>query len=362
MTIASRRPVRRDSLAREAEFRARVEELGGCVLEPEWLGVLNRHRIRCAQGHEYAPRPRYVLQGGGICRTCSGLEPRVAEAAFRVRIAELGGTILEPKWLGADRPHRVLCVAGHESASRPSDVRQGGGICKTCAGTDTRVAEAAFRARVEVLGGSVLEPTWLGTQRLHRIRCAAGHEVLRRPNGIQRGQGLCRTCARNDPKVAEAEFRARVAELGGVVLEPAWLGVRTPHRIKCSVGHESTPRPTALQQGSGLCRLCMGKVWDAFYVLLNEEDQSVKFGITSGDPRPRIASHARDGYCTTVRLMSDLPLDTARPLEKTVIATLKLADIEPVRGREYFCASALPVILDIADNYPIPATWQITSK
>jgi hypothetical protein len=100
----------------------------------------------------------------------------------------------------------------------------------------------------------------------------------------------------------------------------------------------------------------MGQVWDAFYVLLDEEEQMVKFGITSGNARPRLAGHARDGYCTRVRLMTDLPLGAARGLEKTVLATLDLAGVEPVRGREYFHVSALPVILDIADNYPIPAS------
>lgn len=348
----TRRP---NSIAREVEFRARVEALGGCVLETEWLGMLNPHRIRCAQGHESAPRPKHVIySGGGICRVCAGRDPRAAEAAFRARIVELGGTVLEPQWLGTDRPHRVLCAAGHPSAPRPSDVKQGDGICKTCAGTDPRAAEAAFRARVQELGGTVLEPAWLGSIKPHRIRCAAGHEVRRPPNSIQQGQGLCRACAGNDPKVAEQEFRARVQALGGEVLEPAWLGTLKPHRVRCSAGHESSPRPTALQQGIGLCRLCAGKVWDAFYVVLNEDDQIVKFGITSGDPRPRISAHARHGYCTTVRLMANLPLDVARPLERSVISALALAKIKPIRGREYFPASALPVILDIADHYPIP--------
>lgn len=351
--MVSRRPVRRDSLAREAAFRARVEELGGVVLETEWLGVSNRHRIRCAQGHEYAPRPRYVLAGGGICRTCSGLDPHVAEAAFRARMEELGATILEPKWLGTDRPHRALCAAGHETAPRPSGLKQGEGICKTCAGTDSRVAEAAFRSRVEELGGVVLEPVWLGSLKPHRIRCSGGHEVRRPPNSIRQGGGLCRTCAGNDPKVAEAAFRAQVEQRGGVVLEPVWLGVKTPHRVRCSAGHETTPRPSSIQQGGGICRACSGKVWDAFYVLLDEDGQTVKFGITSGDPRPRIACHARDGYGTEVRLMTDLPLGVAQGLETSTLATLKLAGLESIRGREYFHASALPIILDVADNYPI---------
>lgn len=352
----TQRLVRRpDSLAREAEFRARVEELGGQVLEPEWRGVQNPHRIRCFQGHESTPKPNHVLRGTGICRTCAGRDPRASEAAFRARIAELGGTVLEPRWLGADTGHRALCAAGHECTPRPSGIKQGEGMCRMCAGKDPRAAEAAFRARVEELGGVVLEPTWLGAMKYHRIRCAAGHEVKRPPNSIQQGQGLCRTCAGNDPRVSEAAFRARVAELGGVVLEPVWLGVKTPHRVRCSAGHETTPRPTALSEGGGICRRCMGRLWDAFYVLLNEEDQIVKFGITSGDPRPRLAVHARAGYDTVVRLMTNLPAGAARELEKAVIATLKLAGIDPIRGFEYFHAPALPVILDIIDHYPIPA-------
>jgi hypothetical protein len=42
----------------------------------------------------------------------------------------------------------------------------------------------------------------------------------------------------------------------------------------------------------------------------------------------------------------------AKILEDEVLNTLKLAGIAPVRGREYFDISALPLILDIVDNYP----------
>ena len=33
-------------------------------------------------------------------------------------------------------------------------------------------------------------------------------------------------------------------------------------------------------------------------------------------------------------------------------ATLALAGIQPIRGREYYDISALPVIMDVVDNYP----------
>jgi hypothetical protein len=51
--------------------------------------------------------------------------------------------------------------------------------------------------------------------------------------------------------------------------------------------------------------------------------------------------------------MKDLPVGLAQQIEREVKATLKLAGFQPVRGHEYFPASALPVILDIADHYPI---------
>src|SRR2546423_228213 len=88
------------SLRAWANFRQRVAELGGEVLEPEWLGKDTSHRCLCASGHECTPRPGDVRHGEGLCRICVGLDPATAWASFRQRVAELGGEVLEPEWLG----------------------------------------------------------------------------------------------------------------------------------------------------------------------------------------------------------------------------------------------------------------------
>ena len=81
--------------------------------------------------------------------------------------------------------------------------------------------------------------------------------------------------------------------------------------------------------------------------------QAVKFGITSGDPGPRLSDHRRAGYKEVVRTLTGLP---GRPgLEDDVRKTLTLAGIKPLRGREHYDISALPVILDVADNYLLGA-------
>ncbi|MFE9855542.1 hypothetical protein [Streptomyces sp. NPDC005780] len=148
-----------------------------------------------------------------------------------------------------------------------------------------------------------------------------------------------------------AAFRARVKELGGEVLEPAWLGNVTPHRVRCSKGHETTPAPSSVQQGNGICRKCAGKVWDVFYVVADEVHDTVKFGITSGDPRPRLKTHGRDGFERVIRLVENLPGDLAPRLERVVLTALRDARESPIRGAEYFPARTLGLILDLVDGW-----------
>ncbi|MTE20240.1 hypothetical protein F0L17_14205 [Streptomyces sp. TRM43335] len=86
------------------------------------------------------------------------------------------------------------------------------------------------------------------------------------------------------------------------------------------------------------------------YVVVDEVHDAVKFGITSGDPRPRLAVHARDGYDTVARLVTDLP--DAREMERRILAALRDAGEQPIRGREYYPARVLPMVLDLVDNSP----------
>lgn len=331
-------------------FRARVAELGGEVVETAWLGSVNPHRVRCIAGHECAPRPGDVRRGQGICMICVGHGSHAAEAEFRAQLRELGATLLEPSWLGIHKGHLVRCPAGHECTPRPTSVRRGQGICRVCAGMDPQTSWLAFRARVEELGGEVVEPAWLGNDKPHRVRCVNGHEGRPRPSNVLRW-GICRTCAGNDTKVAEAAFRARLSELGATLLEPRWRGSHAKHLVRCARGHERMSRPRDVLQGGGICRVCAGKAWDVFYVVADDINDVVKFGITSGNPRPRLSRHARDGFDCVIRLVEGLPGDVAPRLERVILAALRDAREEPVRGIEYFPSRTLALILDIVDGW-----------
>lgn len=338
------------SVAAAAAFRARLDELGATLLEPAWLGAYRPHRVRCSAGHECQPRPNAVQQGRCICRTCTPHnDPARAEVAFRARLTELGATLLEPGWLGSHKPHRVRCAAGHQCMARPGYAQIGQGICRACARRDPATAEARFHVRLAELGAALLEPVWLGAAKPHRVRCVAGHECRPRPDHVKAGIGICRACAGNDPATAETAFRARLAELGATLLEP-YQNVTTPHRVRCAAGHECYPAPRHIRGGSGVCRLCAGMIWDVFYIVLDTDRHRLKFGITSGDPRPRLGVHRSAGYREVVKLLTGLPGTAAPDLERSVLAALRLAGERPIKGREYYDSSALALVLDVADH------------
>lgn len=251
------------------------------------------------------------------------------------------------------RYHQVRCGAGHLTKVQPNRVQQGGGICSVCAGRSPEGAEAKFKAGLAKLGAILLEPQWRGSQAPHRIRCARGHEVTTTPGQVRDRNSCCRICSRRDSDAAAQEFRERLAKLGAVLLESRWLGNGRPHRVKCAAGHECAPRPDAVQRGQGICRRCAGKTWDAFYVVVNADAELLKFGITSGNGRPRLSHHRRDGFDTVHRFLAGLPGDTAPRLEDDVLATLRLAGEEPVRGREYYQDHVTALVLDVVDHYPI---------
>lgn len=113
-------------------------------------------------------------------------------------------------------------------------------------------------------------------------------------------------------------------------------------------GHECTPYPGNLRAGDGLCGACHAMRWDRFYVVADPAVQRVKLGVTSVDFRGRLGAHRRDGYVEVIRTIQTTD---AADLERAVLATLRLAEIPPVRGREYYGLSALPVILDVVDHW-----------
>lgn len=332
-------------------FQNEVERQGGAVLETTWLGAAAKHRLCCAAGHHVAISPnRLTKRGARICATCRREKVDESFKIFCDRVEELGGVVLER----GETAHRVRCANGHEGRPAQSTVLKGLGICRVCARRDPEDAWRRFAEMVNQQGGVVLEPEWLGVAKRHRVRCGAGHECAPVPNRVVSSGGkICPTCSGRDSKDTWLRFQQRVEELGGVVVDAEYTGSNFPHRVRCAAGHMSEPTPSHVLRGTGICRFCAGSSHDALYVVVNENLNLVKFGVTSGDPRPRLACHRRAGYRSVVRLIKGLP--EALKFEQSIIDALRDADIRPVKGREYFDLCALSLILDLVDHCVVDA-------
>lgn len=290
------------SLAAEAAFRTRLAELGAELLEPEWLGSRYRYPGICKAGHKCTFTPHEMRSRGSGCFSCSGHDPAIAEANFRARLAELGAELIEPRWLGAQKKHHVRCSEGHDCYPRPASIQQGNGPCWECSGRHTGVAEAEFRKRLATIGAVPLYSEWRGTSSPHAVRCASGHECTPVPSRLQQGQGICSVCAQRDTNVARLAFQEAVASLGGTILDDDWRGIKATYHVRCPVGHDCYPRPNDVQQGKGLCRACAGRdpaiAEAAFRRRLDELGATPLFDAWQGAQRPHLVRCSAGHECS----------------------------------------------------------------
>lgn len=339
----------------EAEFRAHVAERGGVVVG-EYKSVDVGVEVRCQNGHASFPSLSNMRKKGrGLCRACVARTPAETEAAFRARVAELGGTVVG-EYVNARTPVETRCGKGHTGATRPDGVlNKGHGICTACKVTRVPTGAPAFLARMEAIGATVLGE-YVNNATPVKALCSGGHITYVRPGKLQQGCGVCLTCAGQNPDVAEARIRELIEAAGGVVVG-AYRGSFVPLDVLCSRGHSCSPMPANVRKGQGLCVICAHDArsliaWDAFYVVQDPNDGTVKFGITSGNAKRRIRRHARDGYTDVLRLHTGLPGTVAPDLERNIKAALRDARVTPTRGVEYFPESALSLILDLVDHHP----------
>jgi hypothetical protein len=235
--------------------------VGMVPLEP-YPGARRPWRCTCLRcGRMVAPRYADVKRGHDGCRWCawrtSAATQRMEhETAVRVMIAKG----LEPveQYPGAGKVWRCRCLTcGARVTPRYSNVRQGWGGCRRCAGraaSERQRGDETDAARVMDAAGLQPLAPYPGVMQPWRSQCRiCGKEVTPLLNNIKKGSGGCGWCAGNriDPKAACAVMRA-------AGLEPlvAYPGRHSPWLCNCQrCGQTVTPRYGAVQHGGG-CRYC----------------------------------------------------------------------------------------------------------
>ncbi len=114
-----------------------------------------------------------------------------------------------------------------------------------------------FYKRIEEMGGKVIGE-YRGKDIPIDCICKEGHRCSKRPSGIQQGEGICKICSGKDHETAKNNFYKKIEDLGGTVIGE-YKNKDTPVDCKCSEGHYCKSRPHLIRNGQGMCRVCSGK-------------------------------------------------------------------------------------------------------
>jgi hypothetical protein len=332
-----------------------VKNRGLILLEPEYLGASEGHRVRCASEHEFRVSPHTLLHGyGNNCHECDAI---ALLEALRAVVEADNAALLAQAWTTAKAPYLCICRNGHMTSPNANNIKTMRRVpCLDCSGHTPVTAARGFRFQVELQEAEVLG-VYVNNSTPVNVRCAFRHVAPVIPSNTQQRGFRCSACAGRNPDLAFADFKARLATLPIPITldasETRWHLNQKPYRAHCAEGHPCLPVPNRIKNGRGGCDICANKYSDVVYVVTGPN--GLKFGITSGDPRPRLNDHKRisgGGYDTTVRLWTGLrPLGWARKMELNLRDNLADLDHHALPGtKEYFPAVSIPLVLCFLDK------------
>lgn len=256
----------------KARFLGVVEAKGGTVLT-EYRCSNEKVRIRCKEGHEFAPTPNSVISGGSWCPVCtransmfSALRKQKAKEKFLRAVANNGGTALT-EYTRSSEKVRIRCEEGHEWEATPNCIVCSRTWCPECAKAAKYLAgnplpeqlaakSMAYRQRfldaVAEKGGTALDQYRSCGHKI-RIRCREGHEWEGWPHSVVVGS-WCPTCS-GKPESLELRFLGMVAREGGTALTKFRRGDKKV-RIRCKDGHEFGATPSRVCNNCAWCPAC----------------------------------------------------------------------------------------------------------
>lgn len=239
-----------------ADMQAMAAERGGQCISTTIDTVSDPLRWRCRVGHVFESNANGVQQGGW-CPRCRKV-PTGSLERLRRAVARRGGELLETEYTDSKTPVRVRCREGHEWAPTPERLLAGN-WCRACFHA-SQVGRPVLRLGIADMqdvaarrGGRCLSDTYVNSETKLRWQCHAGHEWDGRPSQIRHGH-WCPICAHRHRGTIHG-MRALAAERGGECLSRVYLNHGDPLQFVCARGHAFTATGRAVKSGAW-CPTC----------------------------------------------------------------------------------------------------------
>jgi hypothetical protein len=184
------------------QLRDLAHKRGGDCLSPVYLGVMEKHRFRCADGHEWEALASSVKQRTWcpVCKlkTLSDKRRKHSVEWMQELAQSRGGQFLSASFNSVNEKYLWCCASGHKWSANPSDVLRGA-WCRTCSVEAQRGSLEEAQEIGRIRGGKCLSTEYVSTYSKLRWRCAEGHEWEARMGNVKNRGSWCPVCARRRP-------------------------------------------------------------------------------------------------------------------------------------------------------------------
>jgi hypothetical protein len=204
--------------------------------------------------------PQYsnIRQGWGGCKKCAGL---IIEPFEAKRFYESFGLCTSEEYPGAHQPWRGTCLnCNNEIAPRYSDLKNGKSKgCEYCGGSKVNPIDALNFMTAKGFRTSISFPGGMIGWKGNCIKCE--NEIFPRYSAVKAGQGICKFCAGKALSKRDA-----LNLLINANLEPLEEYKNAGFKIKCKClgcNRIVDARLYGIAQGEGGCAYCAGRKIDA---------------------------------------------------------------------------------------------------
>lgn len=224
----------------------------------DFPGAHKKWKCRCINCNEIVfPQYTNIQQGWGGCKKCAGL---IVDSAEAKKFYESFGLLASEDYKGSHHPWRGVCLTCHNEVSpRYSDLKGGqSNGCAYCGGSKVN-AKAALEFMISK--GFETTKTYPGAMVGWRGNCGVcKNEIFPRYSAVKSGQGICKYCAGKALSVRDAMRLLKKANL-----KPLEAYIKAGIKIRCKCldcKRIVEVRIFGLTQGESGCGYCAGNKID----------------------------------------------------------------------------------------------------
>lgn len=176
-----------------------AEQNGGKCLSKIYLGVDQKHKFICAEGHIFESIPANIKsKRKSWCPTCK--PNRIGNSNRKYSLSDMQnianqkkGIFLSKTFKSVNDKYLWQCELGHQWNAAPMDILKGT-WCKKCSISNKKDSISDMQKLAELRNGKCISSEYINSQTKLIWQCEYGHKWEAKPNNIRHKKSWCPYC------------------------------------------------------------------------------------------------------------------------------------------------------------------------